>query len=167
MTVRLITSIERFVGLDGETKPVDVPIGSVFLEADDAVEFIFVGDDYYATGTLEMADAGEATDEIDIAATNYVILASGANEAGEINVGGSAAATAANIVAAVNGTDGFNTANPDVTAALIGSDVALTAITPGADGNSITTVYTPVATSTNAFAGATLAGGQAAWQALP
>lgn len=34
MTVRRITSIERFVGLSGDSKPTGVPVGSTFLESD-------------------------------------------------------------------------------------------------------------------------------------
>lgn len=166
MTVFRIGTIERYVGLDADTKPSDVPIGSTFLEADDAVEFIFVGDVYHATGTLDMADAGDAADEFTVEDTTYVLAAADPG-AGEVLVGASATLTATNIVAAINGTDGINTANPYVTAALSGADVVITAIEPGTAPNAYTTTYTASDDSANDFDAATLGGGIAAWQALP
>jgi hypothetical protein len=171
MTVFRITTIHRYVGLDADEKPLEgVPVGSRFLEADDAVEFINIGA-YYAEGLLEMADAGEVDDAIAIGDTTYTIIAAPEDpavpEAGDVAIGATAALTAAAIVAAINGTDGHNDPDPAVRAELVGVDVRVIALEPGADGNTIATVYTEDDASANAFADETLLGAYDAWQALP
>jgi hypothetical protein len=167
MTVYRITTIQRFVGLDADTKPTGVPFGSRFLEADDAAEFIYVGL-YYAAGTLPVTSLPEDSDTIDIGCTAYTFTACAACD-GEIAPGMNVAEAVANIVAAINGTDEINMPNPDVTAEASGTTITLTAIEPGAGGNMIGTVYTAdcCSCSDNAFDEATLLGGYDAWQELP
>lgn len=170
MTVALITTIKRFVGLDADTKPegADIPIGSRFLEADDAAEFIYIGTSYFGTGTLEMADQPDAGDTIAIGARTYTFVADiDFDTEDEISAGANQAEATVNIIAAINGTDGVNSANADVAAVASGADVVLTARDHGAAANSIGTVYTASGASVNAFAAATLAGGFDSWQALP
>jgi hypothetical protein len=170
MTVLRIGTIHRYVGLDGDEKPLGVPVGSRFLEADDSVEFIYIGNVYYAEGLLTMADAGDADDTVEVGAVMYTLVAApmeGDPDPGQIIVGGSAAATAANIIAAINGLDGWNTANADARAAADGGNVRVVARDPGLGGNSLASVYAAADGSTNAFAAATLLGAYDAWQALP
>lgn len=166
VTVYLLDDIYNYVGLAADVKPTaGMPIGSRFLEADTPAEFMYVGD-YFAGGVLTIAAVSETDDEIDIGATNYVFVDDGtASSDGEINDGLTAAASVANIVAAINGTDGVNTANPDVTAVANGATIVLTAIV--AEATTAQTVYTNQGLGTNAFADATLVGGQDQWQALP
>jgi hypothetical protein len=169
VTVYLIATIENYVCLDADVRPVttDIPIGSRMLVADTGAEEMYVGD-YYASGVLSVDDQPEAADTILVGATTYTFLASGANEAGEVNVGASIAAAIVNIVAAINGTDGYNTANASVTAEATAADeITVTSIVTGTAANAVATVYTPTAAVTNAFAAATLTGGHDEWTELP
>lgn len=161
MTVRLVTTIKAFVGLEADEKPADAPVGSRFLEADTGDEFIYVGD-YYAEGLLEIADGGEAGDTILLGSVTLTLVASEPS-AGEVEAG---AGLASRIVAAINGTDGINTANPDVRAELVNGDVRVIARERGSDGNSLDSVYTEDDASANAFTAATLGGGYDHWQEL-
>ncbi|MCC6959228.1 MAG: hypothetical protein IT301_05225, partial [Dehalococcoidia bacterium] len=97
-----------------------------------------------------------AADTFTIGGTVYTVQASGANSAGEVNVGADVAAAKLNIVAAINGTDGWNDPNPSVSAAaFVSDDCVLTARLPGTAGNSIATTETFTA-GTNIFDAATL-----------
>lgn len=40
MAVKLIATIQRYIGLAADTKPTGVPIGSTFLEYDSQLRFI-------------------------------------------------------------------------------------------------------------------------------
>jgi hypothetical protein len=82
-----------------------------------------------------------------------------ANAEGEISVGTDLASAQANIVAAINGTDGVNTAHTQVSAGEFAANVsAITAKIGGVIGDSIATTETFTA-GTNVFGGATLSGG--------
>lgn len=166
MTVYLIRAIKNFVGLAADIKPTSgVPIGSRFLAADTPKEFMYVGD-YYATGVLTIDDVPEAADEILLDGVTYTFVASGANEAGEINIGASVAAAVANILAAIAGTDGWNTPHATATAEATGADeITVTAVEVGAAGE-IDSVYTNDGAGTNAFGAATLTGGHEQWQEM-
>jgi hypothetical protein len=166
MTVYLISTIKNFVGLTADEKPTSgMPIGSRYLDVETPAEYIYVGD-YYATGVLTIDDVPEATDTILVDATTYTFVASGANEAGEINIGATVAAAVANILAALDGSDGWNTANASVTAEATAADeITLTATDVGSDGE-VDSVYTNSGAGTNAFGAATLSGGHDQWQAL-
>lgn len=169
MTVYLIGTVKRFVCLDADVRPNTdgVPIGSRLTVADTGAEEMYVGR-YYASGVLTVDDQPEAADEIELGATTYTFVASGANEAGEVNVGASVAAAIVNIVAAINGTDGYNTANASVSAEATAADeITVTAIATGTAENAVATVYTPTAAVSNAFAAATLTGGFDEWTELP
>jgi len=76
---------------------------------------------------------------------------------GEIAIGTTLAATQANIVAAINGTDGINTAHTQVTAETFNDEnkSIITAIDPGTAGDTIATTETFTA-GTNVFDAATL-----------
>lgn len=109
-----------------------------------------------AVGKLTVDTQPTAADTFTIGGTVYTFVASGANTAGQVNRGADLAAAKLNIVAAINGTDGWNTPNPKVTAAaFVGNDCTLTARLPGTAGNSIGTTETFTA-ATNIFNGATL-----------
>ena len=173
MTVYRVDRIQRFVGLEDERpETTDIPIGSRMLEADTGDEYIFVGY-YFASGVLTLTDQAEVGDAIDIGCATYTFISEPgdcdpAQEPGEIVIGDSIAETAMNIAAAINGTDGVNAPNDDVTAEVTGADeVTVTSRVHGADANAITTVYTPDACVASAFAEATLTGGYDEWQALP
>jgi len=89
----------------------------------------------------------------------YTFLAAGAAVAGELNVGVSLAASQANIIAAVNGTDGWNVPNPKANIGAFATNVAVVkANTAGTNGNAVATTETFTAV-TNIFSGALLVGG--------
>lgn len=113
-----------------------------------------------ATGTLTVDTKPTAGDTMTIGTRKYTFVAVAAGDAdGEIEVGADKAGAQANIVAAINGTDGHNTAHPDVTAAAFAADACvITAKIGGTKGNSIATTETFTANS-NIFAAAELGTG--------
>jgi hypothetical protein len=116
-----------------------------------------------ATGSLTVDVNPTANDTMTIGATVYTFVATvDFDAAGEIELGADVATTQANILTALAGTDGVNTANVYVSASAFASDVTtLTAKTAydGAFGNTVDTTETFTA-GTNVFAAATLTGGQ-------
>ena len=137
------------VALDGEK----VNIGSDVYEfaADDAQDVdagsIAVDITSYATkaqGTLSMATQPTSGDTITIGEKVYTFVPDGTENAdGEVSVGENIAGAQANLVAAINGTDGINTAHTLVTAADFETDACvLTAIIGGTAGNDIATTET-------------------------
>lgn len=163
MTVYLIGSIKRFVCLDADVRPdADGLIGSRVEVLDTSTEEMYVGD-YYAEGLLTIADNGEADDTILLGSVTLTLVDADPTE-GEIADG---ADLAANLVAAVNGTDGINGANADIRAEISGANVRVIARDVGTAGNSLAAVYTANDASANAFGASTLAGGYDQWQALP
>lgn len=84
-----------------------------------------------AVGQLSIPVNPVATETITLGTIVYTFIASGA-VAGQINLGGSAAATQTNVAAAINGTDGINSANPYATcAAFAGNNALVSARIPG------------------------------------
>ncbi|MGE0227758.1 MAG: hypothetical protein AB7I38_10965 [Dehalococcoidia bacterium] len=112
-----------------------------------------------AAGVLTVAVQPTAGDSFVIGDETYTFVSSGANEQGEINVGADLAAAKVNIVAAINGTDGWNAANPKASAATFSSDnCTITARIPGPAGNAI--VFTENFTSgSNVMNGSGVLGG--------
>lgn len=110
--------------------------------------------------TLTMDTQPTADDTMTIGTKVYTFTADGTAAAdGEIDVGADLADAKTLVVAAINGTDGINTAHPDVTAAAFsGDDCVITAKVKGTAGNAIASTETFTA-GTNVFDGATLAGG--------
>lgn len=115
-----------------------------------------------ATGTVTFAGTGAEDDTVTIGAQVYTFKAAPVN-AFEVDVGGSASDSAANLAAAVVATAGAGSAfavgttpHPDVTAEAVGAVVTVTAKVGGEGGNTIalTVVGTDLAAS-----GATLTGG--------
>jgi hypothetical protein len=168
VTVYQIATIQRWIGLDADIRPTGlIPYGSRFLVADTAAEEIYYGGDP-ATGVLDVADVPDVGDTLLVGAVTYTFVAGvDFNAAGEIAQGATVAAAVANIVAAINGTDGVNTANADASAVAGTGEVSVTARAVGTAGNSLDTVYTPDDDSANAFAAATLLGAVDAWIELP
>lgn len=81
-------------------------------------------------GTLRLDTIPTAGDLMTIGTRTFVFVASGAgNEPGEISVGANYAAAYANILAAINGSDGFNTAHSTVSAAAGTNTPATTTLT--------------------------------------
>src|SRR5579885_108064 len=77
-------------------------------------------------------------DTITINGTAYKFVAA-ASAAGEVTIGSDVASTLANLKAAINGTDGINTANADVVAGDVsGGSLTITAKVAGAAGDNIT-----------------------------
>jgi len=152
------------VVIDGET----VTIGAdVYEFCADTAQSLTAGSTVavditsYATasqGTLTVAVNPTVGDTMTIGDKlfTFVPLAS-ANGDGDIGVGLDLAATKLNIVAAINGTDGHNTANDKVSAAAFGAADAcvITALVGGVAGNLITSTGTFTA-GTNIFDAATL-----------
>ena len=107
-------------------------------------------------GTLTIAEPVTADDTMTIGASVYTFKAGATALALQIGLGADEAATKLAIVAAINGTDDFNTANASVTAAAFATDdCVLTAIVPGTVGDAIVTTETFTHAS-NIFDAATL-----------
>jgi hypothetical protein len=107
------------------------------------------------------------TDTFTIGTTVYTFVASGA-VAGQINVGANLAAAQVNIIAAINGTDGFNTPHISVVAnaAFVTNILRIRARAHGTSYDSIVTTETFDAV-TNIFSAATLTGGLSAGTPVP
>jgi hypothetical protein len=98
-----------------------------------------------SAGTLTIAEPVTATNTMTIGTTVYTFMAVGtANEAGEIDLGANEAATKVEIVKAIKGTDGYNTAHPlvDCASAFSGDDLVITARVAGVAGDLIATTET-------------------------
>lgn len=108
-------------------------------------------------GTLTMDTQPTAGDTMTIGTKVYTFTADGtADEDGEIDVGADLADCKTLVVAAINGTDGINTAHTQVTAAaFVGNDMVITASTKGVAGDLIATTETFTA-GTNVFDDVTL-----------
>lgn len=117
-----------------------------------------------ATGTLTVVDQPTAGDTLTVGATVYTFVASGDfNAAGEIPIGGDVATTRASIVAAINGTDGQNSANASASAAAFsGTTCLVTALLSGDRGNAVafSETFTSASNVTNGsgFLGGSTAG---------
>jgi len=95
-------------------------------------------------GTLTVTEQPSADETITIGTTEYTFKAV-ADEDGEIPLGVDEATTKLNIVAAINGTDGINTAHADVSAAAFSGDTCIiTALVGGTAGDAIATTETMV-----------------------
>lgn len=110
-----------------------------------------------ASGTLTIATNPTANDTMTIGTKVYTFKAAAA-VIGDIAIGLDAAATQANIKAAINGTDGLNTAHPVITCSDFAVNVGtLSAISKGAAGNIVTTeTFQAIG---NVFGAASLTGG--------
>lgn len=118
-----------------------------------------------ASGALTFSGVGTADDTVTIDGVVYTLKAAPTTVAGQVKIGATAAATAANLAAAINGGDGagtlygsLTTAHPSVIASVAGAVLTATARVGGTAGNSIGT--TESGTST-AWGASTLAGGTA------
>ena len=113
-----------------------------------------------AAGTLTMAVQPTAGDTVTIGEKTYIFVPNGTDTAdGEVSIGVDLTGAQAALVAAVNGTDEFNSQNENVKMAAFVADVAtLEAIVAGVYGNTITTTSTFTSAS-NLFSGLTLING--------
>jgi len=95
-------------------------------------------------GTLTVDVQPLNADTFTIGAKEFIFVPLGtANADGEVSVGADLAAAQANIVAAINGTDGWNTAHTLVSAAAFGGDdCVITALIGGTAGDAIATTET-------------------------
>lgn len=156
--------IVRFAGVTGDEET--ITIGSDVYEFDTHVAETLAnagairldvsgGSTVHSQGTLTMDTQPTATDTVTVGSTTYTWVASGATS-GQINVGADLAAAKVNFVAAINGTDGINSANAEASAAaFVGNDCVLTALEGGTDGDAVATTETFTA-GTNVFDAATL-----------
>jgi hypothetical protein len=113
-----------------------------------------------ANETLTLTDQPTSGDTMTIGDKAYTFVdAETADADGEISVGADLATAQTAIVAAVNGTDGVNTAHPDVTISTFAANIAtITALVGGVLGNSISLAETFTANG-NVFGGTELSGG--------
>ncbi len=123
-----------------------------------------------ATGTLTFTGVGTANDTITIGGRVYTLV-SALTAADQVLIGGSVTASAANLVAAINGGAGEGTVygtgtliNGLVSASNVAGVVTLTAREVGDNGNEITTVESGTGTG---FGAATLTGGRDAGGVKP
>jgi hypothetical protein len=124
----------------------------------------FGGEGAKATGTLTFSGVGTADDTITIGSKTYTLKAAPTTVANEVLIGASATATAANLIAAINGAAGagtaygsLTTAHPDVIASAGAAGVVeIQAKVAGQAGDAIATTETGSNTS---FGSATLTGG--------
>lgn len=154
------------VVVDGETVSIGDDIYEFLADAaqsKSAVANIAVNINSYATkasGSLTMDTQPTAGDTVVIGGKTYIFVPVWTDTAdGEVSIGADVAAAQANLVAAINGTDGISTANAYVRASAFASDVStITALIGGTAGNAIATTETFTA-ETNVFAAATLGSG--------
>lgn len=108
-------------------------------------------------GSLTLDTQPVSGDTMTIGDKEFTFVPDGtANADGEISIGGDLAEAQDNVVAAINGTDGFNVASTFVTIGAFSSDVAvLTALIGGTAGDTIATTETFDA-ETNVFDAETL-----------
>lgn len=148
------------VVIDGETVTVD---DDTYEFAADAAQSVTAGNTAVditshvtASACLLTVDTNPTTDDtMTIDTTVYTFKAS-ADEAGEIPIGVDVAATQVNIVAAINGTDGINSAHASVSAGDFATNESIiTALVGGVAGDSIACTETFTA-GTNVFDAATL-----------
>jgi len=113
-----------------------------------------------AFGTLTMDTQPTSGDTVTIGAKTYIFVPVGtANGVGEVSIGATLAGAQAALVAAINGTDGVNTAHTLVRAGAFSANAStITAFVGGTTGNVIATTETFTA-GTNIFAAATLGSG--------
>ena len=113
-----------------------------------------------AVGSLTLAAQPTAGDTITIGEKTYIFVPNGTDTSdGEVSISVDLAGAQAALVAAVNGTDEFNSPNEDVKVVGLAADVAiLEAIVAGVYGNTITTTSTFTSAS-NLFSGLTLING--------
>jgi hypothetical protein len=115
-----------------------------------------------STGSLTVDTQPTSGDTMTIGGKTYIFVPVGTDTAdGEISIGADLAEAQANIVAAINGEDDINIANPVVSASIFNTNTdvsTITALVGGVAGDSIVTTETFTA-GTNAFGAAALAGG--------
>jgi hypothetical protein len=90
-----------------------------------------------ADGTVTFSDVGEDGDTITVGDVVYTLAAAPVIGSYDVPIGGTAAATAANLVAAIMGNIVGMSAHPQVTASAAGAVVTVTAKIAGASGNGI------------------------------
>lgn len=150
------------VALDSETVTVGADVYEFAADAAQTVTGSNIAVDItsYTTasqGTLTVDTQPTSGDTMTIGTKVYTFVPDGtANADGEISVGTNLASAQTNIVAAINGTDGFNTAHTQVSAAAFATDASvITALIGGVAGDSIASTETFTA-GTNVFDGVTL-----------
>lgn len=114
----------------------------------------------HAARTLTIDTQPTSGDTMTIGSKVYTFVPNGtANADGEVSRGVDLATAKTNIVAAINGTDGYNVAHPLVSIGNFAGNVAtVTALVGGTVGNSIAVTETFTA-GTNIFSGTPLTGG--------
>lgn len=110
--------------------------------------------------TLTIDTQVSAGDTMTIEGVGYTFVPEGtANADGEVGIGTDLATCQAAIVAAINGTDGYNIAHPLVSCAAFVSDDAVITVFVGGTAGDAYTVTESFTAGTNVFSGATFASG--------
>lgn len=148
------------VVIDGETATIGTRVYEFDADGSYTASNVQADISSYSTasqGTLTMDTQPTALDTVTIGARTYAWVPNGAASFdGEISIGADLAEAKVNFVAAVNGTDGWNTANTVASAAAFAAnDCVLTALVPGTAGDAIATTESFTAAS-NVFDAATL-----------
>lgn len=122
-----------------------------------------------ATGSVNLtAGQPDANDQFTIGGVTYTFVSAIGSSSGNVLIGASAAATIANLVAAINFASGEGTtyigtsANPEVSAVVDGTTdtvADITALLPGTEGNSIGLAATTNVSTNLAVSGSDLSGG--------
>lgn len=154
------------VCIDGETFTIDGVTYEFLADAAQSktapanISVDIVNKTVKASGTLTVDTQPTNGDTLTIGAKTYIFVPVGtANADGEISIGADLDGAQASIVAAINGTDGHNTANDSATAGAFAANAStITALIGGTVGNAIATTETFTA-ATNIFASATLGTG--------
>lgn len=124
--------------------------------------------DAYATGAVAFSGVPDPADDLVVGDVTYTFVAALTGIADEVLIGGSAAATASNLVDAISATASqagvtFGTgteANRHANAVLDGADVDLTATAPGSPGNDTALSGSPANVTLTAFSGGLDGGSQ-------
>lgn len=155
------------VAIDGET----ITIGSdVYEFCADTAQSLTAGSDFAiditgsttaSQGTFTVTVQPSSAETFTVGDKVFTFVPNGtANADGEVSVGADLAAAQVNIVAAINGTDGFNTASAYVTAGAFATNASvLTALIGGVAGDSIATTETMANGSFDAVTLGTTTGG--------
>ena len=119
-----------------------------------------------SVGTLTLTGALTANDQVLLGATTYTAVGNSTTiTAGTFQIGSGSAGAIINLIAAINGTDGVNTANASATAAGgIGATLVATAKIGGVAGDTIASTDPTDAASKMSWGATTLASGAATTQ---
>ena len=135
------------VVIDGETVTIDGDVYEFLADAAQSktsagnIAVDITSHTTASTGTFTVTVQPTSGEDFTIGSTTYTFVPVGTgNAAGEVEVGANLAGAQENIVAAINGTDGVNSANASASAAAFDTNAStITALVGGTAGDSIAT----------------------------